>query len=258
MNNRASVGKILDAFPEDIPSRALLGAAIEGRSKGRVILDESDDNPVESGAVIVLNKNGTTYVGRGASQEFFHETLSDLRRDQRLVLAMTSRQESEYDWDWLGERPVYERFEHADLDWNEVERISSKLPENRRIVPIDRALFNRCVWHDEISSMLGSEDQFLDNALGVCQMDGKNIIAEAYAILSDAAGAEIGGITHESYRRAGNGSITCACLLEKYLRENMPIYWCCDQPNVASAQTARRLGFRSKREYKFIIVPKEE
>lgn len=253
-----STAAILGAFPNDIPSRALLAAAIEGKSKGRVILDESRGNPLEAGSVIVLNRNGTTYIGRGVSQEFFRTALSVLRRGRRLVLAMTARQEAEYDWNWVDDRPVFERFEYTELDWDVVANLSGRLPGHRSIVRIDRELFRRCVWHDEMCSMLGGEDQFLDNAIGICQMEGNDIITEAYGILSDTAGAEIGGITYEAYRRSGNGAVTCARLLTDFLRDCRPIYWCCDQDNVASASTAQRLGFENRSEYRFVIVPEAE
>jgi len=252
----ADISAILDAFPTDIPSRALLAAAVEGRSRGRVLSDQSRDDPVASGAVIVHNQNGTVWVGHGVSQDFLQAALSSLRHDHRLVLTMTPRQESEYEWNWAGERSSFERYEHTNLDWRLVEKLSSGLPENRTVAGIDRELFARCTWHDEMSSMLGDEDQFLANALGICQLDGPHIVTEAYAIVSDSAGAEIGAITHDSYRRAGNAAVTCALLLTGLLRDYDPIYWCCDGENVASARTAPRLGFRHRREYRFVIIPR--
>jgi len=255
MANTKMLRKILDAFPTDVPSRAILCAALEGSSKARLITDESAADPVSSGAVIALGQNGTMFVGRGVSQAFFQSKLAELRQKQRLVLTMTRRQESEYAWDWLSDRRVVERYEHADLDMDVVIRHAKQAAEHRSFVPIDAELFRRCVWHDEMSSMLGDEAQFLEHGVGICQMEGDEIVTEAYAIVSDCAGAEIGGITHESYRRAGNAVATCAHLVVDHLARRRPIYWCCDQDNIASARTAKRLGFRDRREYRFIIVP---
>lgn len=258
MSNDGEIRTSLDAFPGDVPSRAILSAALEGRSRSRLVVDPSDSDPMSSGAILCRIENGTVFVGRGVSQRFFESALSALRREQRLVLTMTRRQESAYDWRWVGDRPVFERFEHADLDLDAVARWSDQLLESRTIVRIDRDLFRRCAWHDFMSSMLGHEDRFLADALGICQMDGASIVTEAYAIVSDSAGAEIGAITHEPYRRAGNAVVTCSRLIKQYLCDGAPVYWCCDQGNDASARTANRLGFRSRREYRFVIVPQAD
>lgn len=146
-----------------------------GRSGAQVILDQAQSDPGAAGAVIVHNRNGTTWIGRGSSQEFVRTTLSGLLREQRLVLTITARQDSAYDWSWAGERSVVERFEHTGLDWDVVAELANRLSSNREIVRIDRDLFRRC-----------------------------------------------------------------------------------DQDNVASAATAKRLGFRNRREYRFIVVPKIE
>ena len=49
----------LSGFPIDIPNRAILAAALEGRSKSRLVVDTSHTDPISSGAVLVHCHNGT-------------------------------------------------------------------------------------------------------------------------------------------------------------------------------------------------------
>ena len=254
MTHNDQLSTNLNMFPVDIPNRAILSAAIEGRSKSRLVADTTQTDPKSSGAALVHCHNGTVFVGHGVSQSFLESTLLNLRREQRIVLAMTRHQESEYDWGRLGDLLIVERYEYTNLDFDVVSRLLDQLPANRTIVRIDRDLFRQCTWHEEMRGWLGNEEYFLYNAAGVCQMDGESIVTEAYAISSENAGTEIGGITHQPYRRAGNAAVTFAYLIADYLRGFTPIFWSCNQDNLASANTAKRIGFRDRREYRFIIM----
>jgi RimJ/RimL family protein N-acetyltransferase len=245
----------LESFPSDIPNKALLGAVLDGRTPGRLLQDRQHDDPVAAGAVIAVGENGSAWVGHGVSQRFLEEGLQEARKVIRLVLASTSEQESLYAWEWAGEREIVERWEHTDPDWEIVADEAARLAPGRTMRRIDRDLFRRCLWHESISNLIGSEDRLLEFGLGVCQMDGETIVTEAYAILSEHDGCEIGGITHEAFRRAGNATVTCARMLVDYLCDESTIYWCCDQENVGSAGTARRLGFRERRSYRCVIIP---
>ena len=50
--------------------------------------------------------------------------------------------------------------------------------------------------------------------MGLCLMQGNEIIVEAYASSFGHVTAEIGAVTHEAYRGKGYAPITCAYLIE--------------------------------------------
>ena len=246
------------AFPADIPSAAILGAILDGRTPGELLVDPASDDAVADGAVIAVADNGTTFIGRGVSQGFLEAALSEARKPVRLVVTLTARQEAQFDWTWAGIKETIERFEHTDLDWGVVGSLADSASADRTMRRMDAHLFGRALWYKEISNLVGGADRLIDYGLGFAQLKGDTIVAESYAIISERDGSEIGGITHEAFRRQGNMTTTCAAMLTAHLSDVGPIYWCCDQENVGSWSTARKLGFRAKREYRFLIVPRPE
>jgi RimJ/RimL family protein N-acetyltransferase len=114
---------------------------------------------------------------------------------------------------------------------------------------IDRELLERCEWRDDMASYCGSLENFLHNDLGLCLMDRDETIVEAYASAFGATYAEIGAITHEPYRGKGYAPIAVAYLIETLEQRGYHAYWSCDIDNPASAQVARKLGFRIERSY---------
>jgi hypothetical protein len=83
MMNEPNASKILDAFPVDVPSKAILTEALEGRSKERLITDDSVPDRLSAEAAMALAQSGSIFIGRGISQRSPQSTLSELRRDRR-------------------------------------------------------------------------------------------------------------------------------------------------------------------------------
>ena len=55
-----------------------------------------------------------------------------------------------------------------------------RLPAGFELFPIDRQLIERCEWRSEMEFYCGSLDNFLLNGMGLCMMQGDEIIVEAF------------------------------------------------------------------------------
>ena len=86
-------------------------------------------------------------------------------------------------------------------------------------------------------------------------MADDEICSEAYAVFRGAGKFEIGAITHEKYRGRNYAYITCKHLIGICEDRGYPTYWSCHQDNAASVATARKLGYRTQRVYKFLHYP---
>ncbi len=114
---------------------------------------------------------------------------------------------------------------------------------------IDEPMLERCEWRADMEFYAGSLSNFLANGLGLCMMQGNDILVEAYASAFGKTMAEIGAITHEAYRGRGYAAIACAYMIEACLQRGYQAYWSCDVDNPASIRVAQKLGFHRQEAY---------
>lgn len=134
----------------------------------------------------------------------------------------------------------------------DVESWIPQLPATCRIVPLDRPLLARCLWHEEIREASGSPETFLAQSFGVCMIHHSEIVSEAYAMFEGAGRVEVGVVTHALYRGRNYAAITCAHLLRQCEARGKPTYWSCHQTNTASIRVAQKLGYTGARAYRWI------
>ena len=139
----------------------------------------------------------------------------------RFHVALGGRALSELRNDYVDRVIKRLEFPTRELNGNGVGRFLKSLPGTCRIVPIDRGLFERCSWYDEVLAACGSVERFVTYGRGVCLM--RNYAA-----------------------------ISCAHLIEGYDGQGIPTYWSCHQTNTASIALARKLGFGDERPYRWI------
>ena len=77
------------------------------------------------------------------------------------------------------------------------------------------------------------------------------VVSEAYASVPGNRSYEIGAIVRPEFRRRGLAYATCAALIDECRRRDCETIWSCDRENEASAQLARKLGYRRERPYRF-------
>jgi RimJ/RimL family protein N-acetyltransferase len=63
---------------------------------------------------------------------------------------------------------------------------------------------------------------------------------------------EIGVETHPHHMRKGYATLTCAHLIAEMEQQGYSTYWNCAKGNLPSAALARRLGYRTEKEYRLV------
>ena len=84
-------------------------------------------------------------------------------------------------------------------------------------------------------------------------MKGQELLSEAFAADAALGMIEIGTITSEAYRRRGYAAITCAQLIWEYDARGYRTYWNCSKENQASAGLARRPGYQTEKEFRYVV-----
>ncbi len=106
--------------------------------------------------------------------------------------------------------------------------------------------------------MFGGIDCFLENGLGFCLMKGDEILSEGYGDTRALGLIEIGTITHEEHRGHGYSTIICAHVIKTCEEMGYKTMWHCAKTNPASAAIARKLGYRTEREFRYIAYKASE
>ena len=151
-----------------------------------------------------------------------------------------------------------ERLEFTDADPDTLNQLRSQLPAGFSMRAIDAGLFQRCAWRDEMAFYAGSTENFLSHGIGLCMMDGDQILVEAYVSAFGKTRAEIGAITLERQRGRGYAPIACAHLAAACQQRGYQPYWSCDADHMASIRVAQKMGFRHTKAYQIYEYTQQE
>lgn len=239
--------RLLPLFDVDQPNSTMIFSALAGRTLGSAYVDEIDS---PASCLLVTNFQNFTFTHHTADPQWLNQTVAELRQVQGMYLNLPPQMTG-----GLEPPPAYSReiagFEF--LAYNAEGTIH--MPTDRQLRSIDAELFSRCLWRDLMLMAFGSVENFLRNGLGVCVMAGDEICSEAYGVFLGAGKFEIGIVTHEKYRQQGNAYLACKHLVDLLQERGYPPHWSYFEGNVASAATARKLGFRNQRAYKWFHYP---
>lgn len=229
-------------FDPHIPNNPALWAVFQGKYAGRALVDDQE-HPLQC---VLRTEAVLTYASRQISEDFLSMAIAYFQRSSSIWLIHSQ-----------GDPAVLKGYRMLPrLEFYDVEPHSPVLADLRRRIPdgyavrrIDRELLERCEWRDDMAFYCGSLENFLHHGLGICLMHGEEIIVETYASALGAEYAEIGAITHETYRGRGFAPIAVAYLIEELELRDYHAYWSCDVDNPASTRVARKLGFKVEQPY---------
>ena len=106
---------------------------------------------------------------------------------------------------------------------------------------------------DFYCALYGSAEQALEKVYARFLMRGDEIRSEeSYAYFAALGMIEIATSTREPYRGRGYATITCAHLIQACEAHGYQTYWNCAKQNLASAAVARKLGYRTEKEYRLL------
>jgi RimJ/RimL family protein N-acetyltransferase len=127
------------------------------------------------------------------------------------------------------------------------------VPAGCELLPTDAVWFERCRYRDYYAAYFGSAERTLAVGFGFCLVRGQELLAEAFAADAALGMYEIGTITAESQRRQGYATVTCAHLIQECESRGFRTYWNCSKDNQSSADLARRLGYRTEKEFRYLV-----
>ncbi len=139
------------------------------------------------------------------------------------------------------------------LDWR------ARLPADGRIAPVDRAMAERL--DREIYPVpfvkydWGSYDAYEAHGFGFALLIGDSIASTITAITVSQRHALINVATEPPYRKRGLAMLVGARFIEACLERGLLPVWDCDDFNLGSAATARRLGFSEQTPFVELALP---
>jgi GNAT superfamily N-acetyltransferase len=229
-------------FDPQLPNNPALWAVFLKRHAGRALVDDLE-RPTQC---VMRSEAILTYASRGISQEFLARAVSRFRRSGEIWLVRNQDDPPAPTGYQINRRLEFYGYNRHSIV---LAGMRASLPANFNIRTIDHALFERCEWRDAIAFYCGSLENFLRHDLGLCLMDGEEILVEAYASALGHPYAEIGAITHKPYRGRGYAPIAVAYLIEALEQLGYQAYWSCNVDNPASARVARKLDFTIENAY---------
>ena len=106
--------------------------------------------------------------------------------------------------------------------------------------------------------MYGSVEQALEWGYGLCLLREGELLCETFAGPAANGIIEMGVETMPHHQKHGYAHITCAHLIQRMEAQGYQTYWNCAKQNLPSAALARKLGYRTEREYRLLAWFKKE
>jgi GNAT superfamily N-acetyltransferase len=232
---------VASLFDGDLPNRPMLESVLADRNSGWVFADR-EARPT---AVVVVSRYSFTYLGGRPDRELLDFALarSTPVDDPRVICSATLPAS------FIEGGRTIDRIEFTQLEptWT----TPLRLPEGMALRPMTLSLLEQCLWREEVLADCGSLERFLEIGFGVCGVMNGRVVSEAYASIPGDCAYEIGAIVHPEFRRRGLAYVTCAALIDECRRREYDTLWSCHRSNEASAQVARKLGYRRERPYRF-------
>jgi len=245
----AQFSLVIPLFTPEQSNSTMIFATLEGRTPGKVYVDHAD-RPQQ--CLVVINFLNFTFMGGTVDQAWLTQSVNELCQTQKIMLNWTETVATTL-------QPPGEPAEiRGGLAFDQCRPVQpAPLPPGHTLRVIDRALLARCLWHEVMVLACGSTENFLAQGMGLCLLQGDEICSEAYAVWQGVGKFEIGIVTHEQHRQRGYAHLVCQHLIKWCEAQGYSPYWSCMQENVASAATARKLGFQKEQAYQWLVYDKQ-
>lgn len=224
-------------------------AVLDGSIRGQIWTDDLDQPTW--GAVQEAAFN-TLFLGGRPTASLVHELIEERRQELQVALALWP----DHPYNQL--LPPVPDFDGWELEFTDrplgtdpVPDVS--VPEGCELRPIDATWFERCRYRDHYAAYFGSAERTLEQGFGFGLVKGQELLSEAFAADAALGMIEIGTITGEPYRQRGYAALCCAKLIRECEARGVRTYWNCGQDNLASAGLARRMGYQTEKEFRFVV-----
>ncbi|MFN2185725.1 MAG: GNAT family N-acetyltransferase [Anaerolineae bacterium] len=250
----------------------MMHAAIEGRSKGRVYVDD----PADPEAAFVWTGTECAYVVGGQDNLEFLRALHELaveeimpaaKSDGRDYLSLFSFPRSyATELESLFSDQIPLRTPLCTFSFDEDTFLSRHFAPPRqmagaaalkRIGKEELAKPENSYLAGEIAVYWGSIDSFLEDGTGFGALEGENLVSWCYVQAYGQGSQTIDIWTAPGHRRQGLGTLVAAAVIAKSLSDGYAPFWICDKANVASRRLAEGLGFQYTGDIFLVDVPFE-
>jgi hypothetical protein len=221
-------------------------ATLDGGSGGDILTDDPD--APNWAAVHELSDDGVLFLAGALDRELVTRIVARQRRERTVVVGLTP------DDPLLALLPADPDYDGGDTDFEDrdptvdLQRCITP-PVGLRLARIDAELAPHCAWNPWMSA---DDTTAIARGLGYCLLDGKLVVAEAFAGPLVEGALEMGTITHADYRRRGLGTVVCARTILECELLGHRTWWNTALTNIASATLARKLGYRTERRYRVL------
>jgi hypothetical protein len=221
-------------------------AVLDGSCRGRVLTD-NPDNPTWA-AVQEYSDDSVLFLGGVVSREQVATLVEIMRRGRTLCFGAP---EGDPAFDLF---PLERDYDDFDIDFEDREpRVLleplCQPPPGLRLERIDAELLPRCAWGPWMTAGM---ETALDQGLGYCLLDGDTVVSEAFAGPVVDGALEMATITADAWQRRGLSSVVSARTVLECERNGWTTWWNTARTNVASQAVARKLGYRTERQYRLL------
>lgn len=224
-------------------------AVLDGSIRGQIW---TDDLAQPTWGAVQEAAFGTLFLAGQPHPNLIHRLVEELRQEQDVSLALWS--DHPYN-QLLPSAPDFDgwELEFTDRPLGTDPAPYLSVPESYELRPIDATWFERCRYRDAYAAYFGSAERTLEKGFGFCLVQEQELISEAFAADAALGMIEIGTITGESYRGRGYAAITCAQLIRECEARGYRTYWNCAKDNLASTALARKLGYQTEKEFRYVV-----
>lgn len=246
--------RLRSLFDPGMPAALRCFAVLDGTTRGVIL---ADDPARPTWAAVREAGFGTLYLGGALAAPVLRRLVRDLQAAGDVLVGLW------YDDERIALLPSDPDYDGAVLDFTNrpigqgLEACLRDGPAGCTVRRVDRDLFERSADREFYASLCDGAERFLERALAFYPMRDDDILSEAFAWPSAEALVEISTGTREPFRGRGYATTTCAHAIRACEALGRRPYWNCAKQNLASAAAARKLGYRSEKEYRLLAWSKE-
>ena len=220
-------------------------AVLDGHAAGWIFTDHPE---TPSWAVVQEAAFGSLYLAGGMQAAGLQELIGILRNQGNVLVGLW---QDDPRWSLLPANPEYTGYTREFTDRLATGELPD-IPQGCKLKRLDQSLGKQILGRNMLVHMYGSIQQALQWGYGLCLLRGDELLCEAFAGPAAAGMIEIGVETHPHHMRKGYATLTCTHLIAEMEQQGYSTYWNCAKGNLPSAALARRLGYRTEKEYRLV------
>ncbi len=236
--------------PSD-PAALRCQAVMEGQTVGTIFTDHPE---TPTWGILQEATFGSIYLGGVVPAEVIPELLASQRASRDVLVGLWEK-----DPRWLL-FPFEADYSGHTLEFTNraTGRELPAIPQGCTLQRLNATLAKEILDRNLLIRMYGTIQAALEWGYGLCLTRGDEILCEAFAGPSANGVIEIGVETNPHHMQKGYGYITCEHLIQQMETQGYETYWNCSKNNLPSTALARKLGYRTEKEYHMLAWFKDE